>query len=137
MTSPLTHEIDRTVAALAADTRLYPAVTVKSGVELQPQRVSRPQLTYGRSMCFTIIRPMYDMRKRGGVLAVRHVTGPKSRRMVWLEERLESWGLVVLEFRSDAVPRRLEPRCVSIGHLWPTDFESAMRFAKSTSGAVG
>jgi hypothetical protein len=127
MTSPLTHGIDRTVTALAADTRLYPAVTVKSGVELQPQRASRPSLPYGRSMCFTIIRPMHDMRKRGGVLAVRHVTGPKSRRMVWLEERLESWGLVVL----------LEPRCVSMGHLWPTDFESAMRFAKSTSGAVG
>jgi hypothetical protein len=74
----LTHEINHTVAAFAA-------ATGKSGVEFQSQYASRPRLPHARSMCFTSIRPVYDARKRGGVLAVRHVTRPKSRRMVWLE----------------------------------------------------
>jgi hypothetical protein len=90
MTSPWTHEINRTVAALAAETRqLYPTVAGKPGVELQPQRASRTQLPNAKSMCYTSIRPMYRTHKSDGVLAVRHATGYKGRQMVWLEVRNE------------------------------------------------
>jgi hypothetical protein len=85
MTPPFPLEINRTVAALAAETRSSPTVAHKSCVERKPPPTLRPQPLYARSVCFIGVQGVDDAHERGGVLAPRRVTGTKSRRMVWLE----------------------------------------------------
>jgi hypothetical protein len=85
MTPWFTHEIKRTVAALAAETRSSPIVRDKSCVERKPQPALRLQLPYARPACFKSIKRVDDARKQGGVLALGRVTGTTCRRMVLLE----------------------------------------------------
>jgi hypothetical protein len=81
MTRPFTHEINHTVAALAATTRLCPPMPGKSSVELRPQRALRPQI----SDASTAIRPVYRTCKHDGVVAGRHAKRDQGGQMVWLE----------------------------------------------------
>jgi hypothetical protein len=85
MTSPLTHEINRTVAKLAAGTRLYPTAAGESADGLQQQRMSRPQFSNAGSLCSRNVQPMYGARTSDDVLAGHHPTSHKGRQMVWLE----------------------------------------------------
>jgi hypothetical protein len=85
MTSPLTHEINRTVAKLAAGTRLYPTATGESADGLQQQHMSRSQLSNAGSLCSRNVQPMYGARTSDDVLAGQHSTSHKGRQMVWLE----------------------------------------------------
>lgn len=85
MTPWFTHEINRTVATLAAETRSSPTVAGKSCVEREPQPALRPQLPYTRPVRPKSIKRMDNARKHGGVQALGQITRTKSQRMVWLE----------------------------------------------------
>jgi hypothetical protein len=85
MTPWITHEINRTVSALAAETRSSPTVADKSCVTRKAQPALRPQLPYARPACFKGIKRVDDARKHGGVLALGRVTRTTGRRMVWLK----------------------------------------------------
>lgn len=85
MTPWFTHEINRTVAALAAETRSSPIMAGESCVERNPQFALRSRLPYTRPVRPKSIKRVDDARKRGGVQALGQLTGTKSRRMVWLE----------------------------------------------------
>jgi hypothetical protein len=56
MTPWVTHEINRTVAALAAETRSSPTVADKSCVTRKAQPALRPRLPYARPACFKGIK---------------------------------------------------------------------------------
>ena len=85
MTPPFTLEINRTVAALAAETGSSPIVADKSCVERKAQPALRPQLPYASPTCFRGMKRVDEARKHGGVLALGRVTRTTGRRMVWLK----------------------------------------------------
>jgi hypothetical protein len=95
MTLP-THEINHTVAALAAKTKSYPTVAGEAGGKLKPQRASRRLLDAG-SVPITSMRLMYGTRKNDGVLADQHVTEDKGGPMVWLEVSSDGMALVKVD----------------------------------------
>jgi hypothetical protein len=96
MTLP-THEINRTVAALAAKTKSYPTVAGEAGGKLKPPRASRPRLPDAGSVPITSMRPMYGTRKNDDVLAEQHDTGGKGGPMVWLEVSRNGEALVKVD----------------------------------------
>ena len=82
MTPCFTHEINRTVAARAAEMSSSPTVADKSCVTWKAQPAIRPLLPYARLACFKGIKRVDDTRKHGGVLAFGRVTRTTGRRMV-------------------------------------------------------
>jgi hypothetical protein len=85
MTPWVTHEINRTVAALAAEMRSSPTVADKSCATRKAQPALHPKLPYTRPACFKGIKRVHNARKHGGVLALGRVTRTTDRRMVWLK----------------------------------------------------
>ena len=85
MTPWFTYEINRTVAALAAETRSSSTVAGKSCVERKPQPALHPRLPYTGPVRPKSMKRVGNARKHGGVQALGQVTGTKIRRMVWLE----------------------------------------------------
>lgn len=85
MTPWFTHEINRTVAAFAAEMKSSPTVADESCITRKAQPASRPQLPYARLACFKGMKRVDDARKHGGVLALGRATRTTDSRMVWLK----------------------------------------------------